>query len=52
MVAYVALIIWIIGLLTFVLSTNPKLARIGEIVFFCGFLVFAWMLGQRTTRLF
>jgi len=52
MVAYIALIIWIVGLLMFVLAVNPKMQRIGEIVFFSGFLVFTWMLGQKSARLF
>jgi len=40
MVIYFSLLVALIGLLMFVLCTNPKLVRIGEILLFCGVLAF------------
>jgi ribose/xylose/arabinose/galactoside ABC-type transport system permease subunit len=34
----VAGLVALVGLLMFVLASNPKLARIGEIMLFCGLL--------------
>ncbi len=52
MIAYLALVIALVGLLLFVLASNPKLVRVGEILLFCGVLVFTWTLGNKTVRLF
>lgn len=35
-----ALLVALVGLLMYVLSVNPKLVRIGEIMFACGLLAF------------
>lgn len=37
---YLSLFIALVGVLMFALCINPKLARIGEICFFCGLLSF------------
>lgn len=52
MIAYVTLIIALVGLLVYVLSTNPKAARLGEIMFFCGLLAFCMRLASEMKRLF
>lgn len=52
MIAYLALIIAVAGVLLYALATNPKLVEIGRILFFCGTLVFTAALGARTVRLF
>lgn len=38
-VMFLPALIAIIGLLMYALSANPKIVRIGEILFFCGTLV-------------
>jgi hypothetical protein len=40
MVVYVPLLVALVGVLMFALAANPKLVRIGEILFFCGVLAF------------
>ena len=45
------LLVLIIGLLMFALSGNPKLVRIGEIMFFCGLLALL-LGGDRIVALF
>jgi hypothetical protein len=53
MIAYLALIIALAGLLTFVLGRkNPELKEIGWVLMFCGFLVVISVLGGRTVKLF
>lgn len=51
MIAYVPLLVALAGLLMFVLSSNPKLVRIGEILFAAGILVFLFALSGRTVKL-
>lgn len=40
MIIVLPLLFALIGLLMYVLSANPKVSRIGEIMFFCGLLAF------------
>lgn len=40
MIIGLTLLIALVGLLMFVLCTNPKLVEIGKIMFFCGLLAF------------
>ena len=40
MIIALQLLVALVGVLMFALSANPKLARIGEILFFCGVLSF------------
>jgi len=40
MIIYLSPLAAIVGLLMYALSTNPKVIRIGEIMFFCGLLAF------------
>ncbi len=50
-IAWLVLLVAVVGLLMYALSANPKLARVGEILFFCGSLVTLFMLAGRTVRL-
>lgn len=50
-VAYIPLLLALIGVLMMALSSNAKLARIGEIMFFCGFLVTMMTVAKMTFRL-
>jgi hypothetical protein len=45
MTIYLSLIVSLIGVFIYILSANPKVARIGEIMFACGLLAFLLMLG-------
>ena len=40
MIIYLTLLVALVGLLMFVLCTNPKLVEIGKILLFCGVLAF------------
>ena len=40
MTIYVSLMVALVGILMYALSTNPKLGEIGRILFFAGTLVF------------
>lgn len=40
MLVYFSLLVAIIGVVMFAIAANPKVVRIGEILFFCGTLVF------------
>lgn len=51
MAAYLTLIIALAGLLLYALS-NAKIARIGEILFFCGLLAFCLHFAGQTRHLF
>ena len=45
-VATVPALFALVGLLMFALSGNPKVARIGEIMLFCGLLVALFVLSR------
>lgn len=51
MIAYLALIVAVVGMLLYALATNAKVAEIGRILFFCGALTFTLALGGHTARL-
>jgi Na+/phosphate symporter len=52
MVIYLSLLVCVIGLLMYALSANPKLVRIGEIMFFAGLLAFLFVsVGPATEHL-
>ena len=42
MVIYLPLLVAIVGVLAYALSTNGKVQEMGRIAFFCGLLVFLW----------
>ena len=50
-IAYIPLLFAIAGLLLFALASNPKVVRVGEIMFFCGFLVTMFSLASKTVHL-
>lgn len=52
MIAYVAALIALLGLLLYVLASNSKVVEVGRIVFFCGMLATALQLATRTVKLF
>lgn len=40
-----AVLVALVGVLIYALSTNPKLQEIGRIMFFCGLFVTCWIAG-------
>jgi Na+/phosphate symporter len=46
-IAIFPLVIWVIGLLIWVLASAPIVKRIGEIVFFCGFFAFCLAMSSK-----
>jgi hypothetical protein len=52
MIVLIPLLVALIGLLMYALASNPKLVRIGEIMFFAGLFVFLFQLGPQWTTLF
>lgn len=50
-VAIYPLVIAVVGLLMWVLSSNPKVSEAGKILFFCGALVLTMALGSKTLHL-
>jgi hypothetical protein len=44
------LLIAVAGVLLYALAANPKLARIGEILFFCGAFWVVYLLGGKAVR--
>lgn len=51
LIAIIPLIIALIGILMYALCANPKLVRIGEIMFFCGMFVITWVLAKATVHI-
>jgi len=47
MVAYLSLIVAIIGLIMYFVASNPKVQRVGEILLFTGTLAFFLIVGSR-----
>jgi len=52
MAAYITLIVALAGFVLYLLASNPKAVRIGEIMFFCGLLAFCFRLANEMKRLF
>lgn len=52
MMAYLAILVALIGLLLYALSSNTKVAEVGRILFFCGALATVLKLAERNVRLF
>ena len=50
-IAYLPVLAAIIGLLLYFVSTNAKVQRVGEILFFAGTLAFLLTSGGTTVRL-
>lgn len=51
MIIFFSLLVALIGLLAYALSTNGKVAEIGRIAFFCGLFVFLLRLEPTTVAL-
>jgi Na+/phosphate symporter len=52
MIAYPALIVAAVGLVLYLIASNPKQVEIGRILFFVGMLVFTMVLGGHAVRVF
>jgi len=50
-VAVVPLVVAVVGLLMWLISSNPKAAEAGKIMFFCGVLVLTMSMAKETVRL-
>lgn len=44
-------LIAVLGLLLYILATNPKVQEIGRIMFACGMLVLTWILSNHVYHL-
>jgi Na+/phosphate symporter len=51
-IAYLPLLIALIGVLMYALSANPKVVEIGRIMFWTGLLVTLFSVASKTVRLF
>jgi Na+/phosphate symporter len=51
-ISILALLVCIIGLLIYVLASNPKLSEIGRLMFFAGLLATLLAVGQKVVHLF
>lgn len=51
LVLWIAPLVALAGLLMFVLASNPKLVRIGEILLFVGLLVALWFITEGRWKL-
>ncbi len=47
MVIYLSLLVALVGVLMYAFAANPKLVRVGEIMFFCGLLAFLLVGAER-----
>lgn len=52
MIAIVPLLVAIVGILVYALSSNAKLAEVGRAMMWCGILVTVWVMAGRTVKLF
>lgn len=52
MVAYIPVLVAVLGLLIYVLASNPKVCEIGRILFFCGAFVTTLLLAGQTHKFF
>ena len=52
MIAYLTLIVALLGLLLWFWGPHAKVQEIGKILFFCGMFVFTMSLGSKTVKLF
>ena len=51
LIAWIPVLFVLIGLLLYLASANPKLQRLGEVIFFCAFLAMMFSLTGKTVRL-
>lgn len=50
-IAYVPLFTSLLGILIYILATNPKASEIGRIMFLCAFLFVMWSLAGKLVHL-
>jgi len=50
-IAYLSLLVAIIGLVTYALASNAKVTEVGRLLFFAGLLVTLWSLQGHTVKL-
>ncbi len=50
-IAIIPFVVALIGVLMFALCANPKLVRIGEIMFLCGLMATMFVAGGKTLHL-
>ncbi len=50
MIAYIPLLVALLGLLAYALASNPKVQEIGRIALFCGLLVTMFSLASKVLR--
>ena len=51
MIAWITVLVALAGLVIYAVATNPKVVRIGEILFFCGTLVSLFALARQVARI-
>lgn len=51
LIAYVPLLVAVIGLLLYILASNAKVQELGRLMFFAGILVLALSLAGKTVHL-
>lgn len=51
LIAVIPLVILLLGLVGYILSSNPKAAECGRILFFCGAFVLTWTMARVTLHL-
>lgn len=51
LIAITPILAAIIGLLMYVLESNPKVSEIGRLLFFAGILVSLFIAGEKTVKL-
>jgi Na+/phosphate symporter len=50
LIAIVPLIVMVLGLVVWFVSSNPKVSEAGRLAFFCGLLVLTMVLAKETLR--
>ena len=51
MIAIIPVLVAVVGILVYALSSNTKLAEIGRALMWCGILVATWVAAGRVVRL-
>lgn len=50
-VAIIPLVVCVVGLLMYILATNPKVVELGRLTFFAGLLVFLFAIARETVKI-
>lgn len=51
MIAWLAILVGIVGILIYFISTKPKVEVVGKLMFFVGLLVTVWSVGGKMIRI-